>query len=85
MPNTGKHYLGNKEWVGNADYTKLGEYNTKERALEILDEIQNILHPKLIITPKEDIKDFEVEMKIVPQLECDIKELSTYVYEMPKE
>ncbi len=44
MPNTGKHYLGNKEWVGNADYTKLGEYNTKERAIEVLDEIQEKMY-----------------------------------------
>lgn len=46
MPNTGKHYLCNKEWVGNADYTKLGEYNTKERALEVLDKIQEVVKHK---------------------------------------
>ena len=91
MPNTGKHYLGNKEWVGNADYTKLGEYNTKERALEILDEIQEILKPKIIahIRPSNEMIELlgsrQAGKTMKMNTDTEIKELSTYVFEMPKE
>ena len=59
------------EFKENADYTKLGEYNTKERALEVLDEIQEILCPK---QPKAVIGK---NVEFIPTLD--------YVYEMPKE
>jgi hypothetical protein len=66
----------------------LGKYITKERALEVLDEIQHILNPIV------DRKILEIEQKdllngtnfIQPKLkDIEISEFNTYVYEMPKE
>ena len=65
----------------------LGTYATKERALEILDEIQKLLKPQIIISYEHDDslpiitgewQNYYVENK-------EVKELSTYVYEMPTE
>lgn len=71
-------------------YNIIAEYKTKQRALEVLDEIQNILKPKYILD-SSSIKpngDSWIENGIVMQ-NCNanarIEELSTYVYEMPKE
>jgi hypothetical protein len=68
------------------DTYTLGIYKTKERALEVLDEIQNILKPQMILskigTPIAETCDGTVYRE---QDEYDIKEISTYVYEMPKE
>lgn len=83
VEDTGKYYI-----VDNGDI--YGEYKTKERALEVLDEIQNILKPKYILD-SSSIKpngDSWVENGIVMQnynANARIEELSTYVYEMPKE
>ena len=54
------------------EYEYLGQYASKERALEVLDEIQKIIAPRGII--KQDKKGIELTMIDVPQ-----------VYEMPKE
>ena len=68
----------------------LGRYKTKERAIEILDEIQNILMPKYILNTSS-IKpdgDFYEENGVIFQkynANAEIKELSTFVYQMPKE
>lgn len=43
MESTGRNVILNKEWIGEKDCIELGEYATKERALEVLDEIQSIL------------------------------------------
>lgn len=40
MENLGEHYIGNREWIADKDYTLLGKYKAKERALEVLNEIQ---------------------------------------------
>lgn len=40
MESTGRNVILNKEWIGEKDCIELGEYKTKERALEVLDEIQ---------------------------------------------
>lgn len=72
------------------DYVCAGKYKTKERALEILDEIQEIIKPTIITTDYEckcednpnDKLSFNLRME--PQ-KTTIQELSTYVYEMPKE
>lgn len=61
----GKHYIGT--YYDNLEI--LGEYATKERAIEVLDEIQNLL--------KKD--KFEDE-----RFCCD-KLTKAIVYEMPKE
>ena len=71
-------------------YELLGTYKTKERALEVLDEIQNILKPTIITTGyecelKENIKDktsFNLDM--IPT-KTEIQELSTVVYQMPED
>lgn len=68
------------------DATILGIYKTEERALEVLDEIQKILTP--IITykqkePKEIIQNGLYQVR--QEVDMKIQELSTYVYEMPKE
>ena len=67
----------------------LGTYKSKERALEVLDEIQNILKPKIVIKfdnkPKY-LEDGTINDVLTPIEELDYsKQLSTYVYEMPKE
>ena len=69
------------------DIYTMGTYKTKERALEVLDEIQNILKPIIKINYEYDdslpIMNGEW-LKFVKE-ESEIKELSTYVYEMPED
>jgi len=64
-----------------------GKYKTKERALEVLDEIQNILKPIIKIKYEYDDSQPIINGEWLKSLkkESKIKELSTYVYEMPKE
>lgn len=52
----GKHYIGT--YYDNLKI--LGEYKSKERALEVLDEIQAILSPKLKTTLTKDGLNVEV-------------------------
>ena len=55
----------------------VAKYETEERAIEVLDEIQKILKPQLII------KD---SGKIIGSFEDTIiREGATYVYEMPED
>ena len=64
----------------------LGTYETKERALEVLDEIQKILKPIIKINYEYDDSLPIMNgkwLKFVKE-ESEIKELSTYVYEMPE-
>lgn len=67
----------------------VGVYKSKERALEVLDEIQNILKPKLKIVQTDDmslpIMNGEWVNSIREKMEFDTIQLSTYVYEMPEE
>ena len=67
----------------------LGRYKTKERAIEVLDEIQNILKPKYILDSSSIRHDDSwVENGIIMQkynANVEIKELSTFVYQMPAE
>ena len=73
------------------DYWRLGTYKTKERASEVLDEIQRILQPMIkAYTPltesKEDYKNHCMKTELVGyETTYDIVALPTYVYEMPKE
>ena len=70
-------------------YYKLGEYATKERALEVLDEIQNILNPMLIF------KNAEVDEETLKRIrdvgacwmsnDAKLEQINITVYEMPKE
>lgn len=63
----------------------LGEYKTKERAIEILDEIQNILKPQLIIKDSGKIIGSFEDTIVREGATYELKELSTYVYQMPKD
>ena len=71
------------------NYERLGIYKTKERALEVLDEIEKILIPKMIIknegTEMYGLDGHIYKTNILSSAKTDIQELSTYVYEMPKE
>lgn len=95
-------------WVGNiysqpyvitSDEGNLGFYATKERALEILDEIQSKLHGTFLLKAKEDSyanelieaqKYFEKLNSIFPVIGAEKFDLEPinkdiYVYEMPQE
>lgn len=81
----------NEIWSKSSFATKncLGMYKTKERAIEVLDEIQNILNPKYILDSSSIRPDDSwVENGIIMQkynANTEIKELSTFVYQMPKD
>ena len=78
--------LGNDWHIFVRDY-EVGVYKSKERALEIINEIQNILKPQLYLKQWESVVKQEVDelVHIVNPTYEEVKELSTYVYEMPKE
>ena len=61
-----------KLYFSGCDYVILGTYESNDRALEVLDEIQKVIEPRGII--KQDKHGIEVNMISVP-----------IVYEMPKE
>lgn len=74
-----------------ADHNWLGDYKTEERALEVLNEIQEILHPNLFVKMHEMrekgiSKSFEMS-NILTKNDCDVDvlQLQSCVYEMPKE
>lgn len=64
---------------------ELGRYKTKERALEVLDEIQNILEPQLIIKNSGKIIGSFEDTLVREGATYELKELSTFVYQMPKD
>ena len=64
-----------------------GKYKTKERALEVLDEIQNILKPKIIVNTYkvEQAKLCDGTQFIQPMLDdIQVQNATTYVYKMPE-
>ena len=63
----------------------LGRYKTKERSIEILDEIQNILKPQLIIKDSGKIIGSFEDTIVREGATYELKELSTVVYQMPAE
>lgn len=71
-------------------YETLGTYATKERAFEVLNEIQNILRPKTLVLKdlnklnEDEMNQFRDLLSIIPPVNS-IQELPTYVYEMPEE
>ena len=96
----GVNYQDNKQIIANYTpelyensggyYELLGTYKTKERALEVLDEIQNILKPKYILDTssiKPDGDYYEENGVIFQKYNANarIEELSTFVYQMPPE
>lgn len=74
-------------------YQELGAYKTKERALEILDEIQNFLAPRFIVSANSDndclenLFDKSTCGKAFPDDRLQIKNINRdcWVYEMPQE
>lgn len=64
----------------------IGEYKTKERALEVLDEIQNLIMPKLYVKtePIETIQD-AVSNIVIQREKSLIEQMDVIVYQMPKE
>lgn len=71
----------------------LGIYKTKERASEVLDEIQNIFRPKGILkvncildqeAKQEIFKKFDNQYEIIDK-NIEVQQVDTYVYEMPEE
>ena len=64
----------------------LGKYKTKERALEVLDEIQSILKPEMIMESNGGaFVSGDNNLHIINPTYQKIEQLNTYVYEMPKE
>ena len=76
---------GDGWYIGEDIIRDYGKYKTKERALEILDEIQDILQTQILI------KNFDTSVKtenlnyIVNPTYETIEQSNTFVYEMPKE
>lgn len=83
-------YVKEKEkWVVE-DCDNLGYYSTRERALEVLDEIEEILMPKIKVVhnkvERKDLDGFRAEYIMQPMIEdVQVLEASSYVYKMPKE
>ena len=75
--------------MANGYQTLVAEYETKERALEVLDEIQNVLNPMIVFKNCNCTKDTLDKIKEVGACvvsdNSHIEQLSTCVYEMPKE
>ena len=63
-----------------------GKYKTKERALEVLDEIQSLLQPTIEYKPivqEEYNPAYEYKHFVKVDDNMEIKELSTFIYQMP--
>lgn len=79
---------GNKRISTYDEYnTELGTYKTKERALEVLDEIQMLLQPIIKYEPivqEEYNPAYTYRNFIKVDDNTEIKELSTFVYQMPE-
>lgn len=69
--------------------TSLGKYKSKERAIEVLDEIQNLLIPKVIVNTYNVEKKETAYNKqlIIEPIIADIKVQNNInmFYQMPKE
>lgn len=69
------------------DNIELGTYKTKERAIEILDEIQSLLQPTIKYEPivqEEYNPAYTYKHFVKVDDNIEIKELSTFVYQMPE-
>ena len=68
-------------------YELLGTYKTKERALEVLDEIQSLLQPTIEYKPivqEEYNPAYTYKHFVKVDDNMEIKEFSTFVYQMPE-
>ncbi|MDD7754021.1 MAG: hypothetical protein PUJ51_05885 [Clostridiales bacterium] len=69
------------------DSVELGTYKTKERAIEVLDEIQMLLQPTIEYKPivqEEYNPAYKYKHFVKVDDNIEIKELSTFVYQMPE-
>ena len=69
-------------------YEILGTYKTKERAIEVLDEIQSLLQPTIEYKPivqEEYNPAYTYKHFVKVDDNIEIKELSTFVYQMPED
>lgn len=72
----------------NGNYELLGTYKTKERAIEVLNEIQHLLQPTIEYKPivqEEYNPAYTYKHFVKVDDNIEIKELSTFVYQMPTE
>lgn len=68
------------------NFVLLGKYKSKERALEVLDEIQNLLQPKIKYIQEEPIESIiDFGYQITQNVDMKIQEINRIVYKMPKE
>lgn len=71
------------------DKGKIGSYSTKERALEVLDEIQNLLNPMLVFKncncTQEMLGNIKEAGACVVSDNAHIEKIQTCIYEMPSE
>lgn len=80
-----------KRYYGGCNYVILGTYTDDTRALEVLDEIYNLLQPTKFVIDSRNLKpdgDSWVENGVIIQkynAEAKVEELSTCVYQMPRE
>ena len=66
--------------------TELGTYKSYERALEVLDEIQEVLCPKILTMKPNSQITLNDGVNIVLPDNCSYERIGdTYVFEMPKE
>ena len=93
------NYQNNKQVIANYEpeqyensscfYELLGTYKTQDRALEVLDEIQELIKPKQIITTyeseiKEGINKSTFDVVMTPKIDnIQLIEPTTLIYEMP--
>ena len=66
----------------------LGEYKTKERAIEVLDKIQSLLQPTIEYKPivqEEYNPAYTYKHFVKVDDNMEIKEFSTFVYQMPED
>lgn len=69
------------------DNIELGTYKTKERAIEVLNEIQGLLQPIIKYEPivqEEYNPAYTYKHFVKVDDNIEIKELSTFVYQMPE-
>ena len=82
----GHDYITKDVWYICVNQARLGKYFNEERALEVLDEIQNILKPIIKIKYEYDDSQPIMNGEWLKSLkeESKIEELSTFVYQMPE-
>lgn len=82
-----QEHFGNGKYGVYDEAIPMGYYETEERALEVLDEIQNYLKPKIIISKTgEPLRTLDEKTVYINQeKETKYQALSTFVYRMPKE